>query len=311
MPSGWRDVARGSAEPGDRPLLVVHGNCQAESLRVLCDQAWGQEVTCVRIPPVFELEAGDVEDFHALVRRTSYLVTQPIVDDYRDLPLGTAQITALLPDSARVAMVPVMRWSALMPTHAIVRAAGVGDPPGVPYHDLRVLASAARGEAVADLSELSAEAVRAVQEISREQLRVRQEHHGTVDALSFFEDAGADAAWTINHPQNSVLIGVAGQALDRLGLPRAVEDPGRVLLATTTAPVSAAVLEALDLTGTPRVGWRHEGERFTEEEIAATQLAWYAEHPQVVEAGIRRHRDTLEVLGLHVGHVSTSDSSRG
>ncbi|MDO5629956.1 MAG: WcbI family polysaccharide biosynthesis putative acetyltransferase [Mobilicoccus sp.] len=252
MATDWRSISRGGH--GDRPLLVVHGNCQAESLRVLCDAALGDEVASVRVPPVFELEAQDVADFHALMRRTSYLVTQPIVDDYRDLPLGTAQITALLPRSACVARVPVLRWSALMPTHAIVRASGVGDPPVVPYHDLRVLASAARGEAEADLREPSADAVRAVREISAEQLRIRQDHHGTVDALSLFDRTGAQAAWTINHPQNPVLIGVAEQALARLGLTGTVQDPGRVLLSTTTAPVSAATLAALDLDGAPRAG---------------------------------------------------------
>ncbi|WP_226346736.1 WcbI family polysaccharide biosynthesis putative acetyltransferase [Agilicoccus flavus] len=299
-PERWEQVATREARPDDRPLLLVHGNCQAESLRVLCQGALGDQVRSVRVPPVFELTAEQVDTFHALVARTSFLVTQPIVDDYRDLPLGTAQIEALLPGSAHVARVPVLRWSALMPTHAIVRAAGVGDPPGVPYHDLRVLAAAARGEREADLSEPSRSAVREVHRITREQLAVRQEHHGTVDALPLFEDAQGEGAWTINHPGNPVLIGVARLALERLGVPAAVTDPGRVLLATTTAPLAASTLDALDYAGTPREDWTHEGRTHSAAEIAATQLAWYGEHPQVVEAGLRRHRDTLDVLGLAV-----------
>lgn len=300
MANEWREIAARAARPDDLPLLIVHGNCQAESLRVLCTQALDGQVMSVRIPPVFELAADEVDAFHDLLRQTSYLVTQPIVDDYRGMPLGTAQISALLPDSARVAKVPVLRWSALMPTHAIVRARGVGDPPGVPYHDLRVLASAARGDAEADLAEPSADGIRAVRDISREQLRVRQEHHETVDALTLFDEAGADAAWTINHPQNPVLIGVARRAVERLGLSGTVGDPGRVLLSATSAPLSAATLAALGLDGTPREGWVHQGRELTEDEVAAIQLAWYREHPHVVAAGIERHRETLDVLGLAV-----------
>ena len=140
--------------------------------------------------------------------------------------------------------------------------------------------------------------MRAVRDISREQLRVRQEHHGTVDAVGLFEDAGGDAAWTLNHPDNVVLRGVARLALERLGHPREVPDPGRALLSTTTAPLAASTLSALGVTGTPRDGWTHEGRAYTEEHVAATQLAWYREHPQVVDAGLTRHRDALDVLGL-------------
>lgn len=294
----WRGIARGEDSDSSLPLLIVHGNCQAESLRVLCAAALEDQVRTLRIPPVFELQPEDVADFQALLRRTSYFITQPVVDDYRGLPLGSTQISAVLPASARVARVPVLRWAALTPTHAIIRSAGVGDPPGVPYHDLRVLAAASRGEAVADLTPPSADAVRAVRDISKEQLRVRQEHHDTVDAVRVFDQAGVEAVWTINHPQNPVLIGVAAAALDRLDLPGSVVDPGRVLLSATTAPVYPSTLEALGYSGEGRSDWTHQGRRLTEEEVAAVQLAWYAQHPAVVAAGVHRHRDSLDALGL-------------
>lgn len=298
MTATWREIATGAADLGDRPLLVVHGNCQAEALRVLCSAALGDDVTSVRLPPVFELEAADMDDFVALIRRTSYFVTQPIVDDYRGLPLGSAQVRALLPESATSVTVPVMRWAALHPTQVIVRAPGVGDPPVVPYHDLRVLVAASRGDRTVDLVQPSSAAVRAVRDISRDQLRIRQDHHDTVDAVAEFEAAGGAATWTINHPQNEVLRGVAARILERLGVAADVADPGRVLLSTTMAPVSGATLAALDLKGEQRSSWVHQGRDITEEEVSAGQLAWYAENPQVVAAGLRRHAQTLNALGI-------------
>lgn len=298
MTATWCEIATVAADLGDRPLLVVHGNCQAEALRVLCSAALGDDVTSVRLPPVFELEAADMDDFVALIRRTSYFVTQPIVDDYRGLPLGSAQVRALLPESATSVTVPVMRWAALHPTQVIVRAPGVGDPPVVPYHDLRVLVAASRGDRTVDLVQPSSAAVRAVRDISRDQLRIRQDHHDTVDAVAEFEAAGGAATWTINHPQNEVLRGVAARILERLGVAADVADPGRVLLSTTMAPVSGATLAALDLKGEQRSSWVNQGRDITEEEVSAGQLAWYAENPQVVAAGLRRHAQTLNALGI-------------
>ena len=43
----------------------------------------------VRIPPVHELERGDLTHLDALLAVTDVLVTQPVRADYRDLPLGT------------------------------------------------------------------------------------------------------------------------------------------------------------------------------------------------------------------------------
>lgn len=295
-PSDWR--VRAAAPDDGRPLLLSHGNCQAESLRVLATNALGPGVSSVRLPPVFELTPADVEPLRALLRRTALFITQPVVDGYNGVPVGMRQLLAHLPASAVVARVPPLRWAALMPTHAIVRAAGVGDPPVVPYHDLRVLAAAAAGRAEVDLAEPTPGQVRAMRDISRRQLRIRQDHHGTVDALGCFEAAGGDAAWTINHPTNRVLRAVVEQVLERLGLPRPVPDPGRVLLATTTAPVYASTLAALAVDGTPRAGWVHAGRRYGEAEVARAQLAWYREHPQLVEAGLRRHEESLTALGL-------------
>lgn len=71
-----------------------------------------------------------------------------------------------------------------------------------------------------------------------------------------------------------------------------------MLLRTTTAPLWASTLSTLALTGEPRRGWRHAGQEFMEEQVAAAQLDWCRAHPAVVEAALRRHRDALEALEL-------------
>ena len=80
-------------------LLVVVGNCQAESTRKLLMSTG--HFTGERIAPVHELEAADLDWFAPLIRRADVLVTQPIRDGYRGLPVGTRQLRELLPRTAR------------------------------------------------------------------------------------------------------------------------------------------------------------------------------------------------------------------
>ena len=108
----------------DRPLLVVVGNCQAESFRLLLDAG---DLRTQRVPALHELTAADVVDLHELLSRADLLIGQPTSDDYRGLPVGTRQLRAVLPAGARVALVPSLRYAGLHPFHEPGRADhGVG-----------------------------------------------------------------------------------------------------------------------------------------------------------------------------------------
>ncbi len=125
----------------NRPLVIVHGNCQAESLRVLLSSP-GSPVRTVRIPPVHELTDADLPYLQKLLGQTDVVVSQPIRPGYRNLPLGTADVLAAAGPDTRLVMVPVIRWAALQPFQVIVRSPDAGEPPLVPYHDLRTMARA-------------------------------------------------------------------------------------------------------------------------------------------------------------------------
>lgn len=293
----------GLHELPDLPLLLVHGNCQAESLRVLLHAAGQGAWHGVRIPPVHELTEEDLPHLHRILARCGVVVTQPIAAGYRGLALGSEEILARTPRGCAVVKFPVLRWTALMPTLAIVRAEGVTDPPIAPYHDLRVLVAAAQQKTSVELKPVSAEAVRVSRDESLRQLRTRQEAHNTVDAASVFEAAGADAAYVINHPTNRVLRGVADAILGRLGVSAVTTDPGRVLLGGIRAPVAASTLDALgydraDLADGPREHWIIGGKRYSQEYVAQEHLRWYQKYPQVVTAGMKRHGQLIAAMGL-------------
>ncbi|PRY11725.1 WcbI family polysaccharide biosynthesis putative acetyltransferase [Kineococcus rhizosphaerae] len=284
----------------DRPLVLVHGNCQAESVRVLLDFP-ASPVRTVRVPPVHELTADDLPHLHALLEQVDVVVSQPVRDGYRDLPVGTAEVVAAGARRPRLVVVPVVRWAALHPFQVIVRSPAAGEPPVVPYHDLRVLAQAAGRPPLPEVP--APAAVRAVRELSVGELARRHEAHGSLPVTDLLLAAGAAATHTVNHPGNDVLRGLAGRVLGALGVEADVPDPGRTLLDSIHTPVAPQVLDALGLapaagstSGPGAQDWLVHGERVPQDVVRAEHLRWYGEHPGVAEAGLVRHAAAYEAL---------------
>ena len=289
----------------ERPLVVVHGNCQAESLRVVLGDGPDAQVRTVRVPPVHELEADDLPHLDALLAQVDVLVSQPVAGGYRGLPLGTAEVASRAARTglssggggggAQLVVVPVLRWAALHPFQVIVRTPGAGEPPLVPYHDLRTLAVAAGTSPLRRVP--SAAAVRAVRDLSVAELRSREQRHGSLPVVDLLAGAGAHATHTVNHPGNEVLLGLARRVLEAVGLPGEVRDPGRTLLDSVHAPVLPQVLDALGLdTGDSRDGWLVHGRPLDDGEVRDAHLRWYADHPGTAEAGLARHAAAARAL---------------
>jgi hypothetical protein len=276
----------------ERPLLVVHGNCQAESLRVLL-AGDASPVRTVRMPPVHELTAEDLPHLDRLLAEVDVLVSQPVRDGYRGLPLGTAEVLARAGRRPVSVVVPIIRWAALHPFQVIVRSPA-GDPALVPYSDLRTLTLAAGRPALPESP--SAEAVRAVRDLSVRELEGRQARHGSVPVVDLLDAAGAAATHTVNHPGNGVLTGVARRVLEAAGSPAEPTDPGRTLLDSVHTPVLPEVLAALGLAGATQDDWLVHGSRVSDERVREAQLRWYAEHPGVAEAGLDRHAEAAAAL---------------
>lgn len=281
-------------EPG--PVALVHGNCQAESLRVLLAGSPTFAPRPVRVPPVHELTADDLPHLHALLARTALLLSQPVRDGYRDLPLGTAELAAHLPAGARVLRWPVVRYAGLHPWTVIVRhpvdMAAV--PPVVPYHDLRTLTAAA---GLPPAPRPDAAALREAAELSVSELAER-ERATDVGVADLLLGLGTDAAHTLNHPGNPVLIALARRVQAAVGLPADADDPGRALLGGVRAPLDPDVLDALGLDAEPRDHWLVDGAPVDDGQVRAAQLAWYADHPQWVAAGLERHARRLRILSM-------------
>lgn len=287
---GVRDVPA-----GDGPLVVVWGNCQAEALRVLLSASAAASVRTVRIPPVFELVAADLPHVERLLAGCDALVTQPIKDGYGGLGLGDAEVARWLPPSAQVVRIPVCFYSGLYPWQLLVRTPESGDPPGVPYHDLRTILEVATG--VRPGARMDADGIRAIAAASVAELRRREVSGRTLPVSDLLEAAGADACHVVNHPGNTLLIGLARRVQAALGVAADATEPGRVLLSELFAPLDPQVVDALGLDAEPRRDWRHRGELLPDAEVREVQRAWLADHPQIVDLALTRHGETARLLG--------------
>lgn len=275
-------------------LLVVVGNCQAESTRKLLMSTG--HFSGERIAPVHELEAPDMGWFLDLVARADVLVTQPIRDGYRGLPVGTGQLRALLRRGARHVVVPVLRFDGLMPYQAIIRDPDEPslNPPVVPYHDLRTLCLAA-GAAPAPAP--SRDALRRAAAMSVEQIRMRERAYGTVVVSDYLERS---PVWhTVNHPDNATLTAMAARVLQALGLPGEPVPPDYEMLGGLDAPVDPAAAAALGVDVAGRGEWRdRKAGPIDAAEIAAAQLEFYRQRPALVAHGLARHAERIANLGL-------------
>lgn len=291
--------------PGDGPLALVHGNCQAESLRILLSASPTFPCRTVRVPPAHELTAEDMPALDELLSRTVLLLSQPVREDYRGLPIGTTQLRARL-GARRVVRWPVVRFTGLHPYSAIVRHPSDRSavPPVVPYHDLRTLAAAAgRVRSADDVPGVPAERLRVIGIDSVAELARRERLHTDVGVSDLLIGYGLDAAHTLNHPGNRVLVALARRIQQAVGAPVDAVDPGREMLGGIKAPLEEPVLRAWGLEPqgvdvVARPDWLVDGVPVTVDTVRQAQLEWYASHPDWVEAGLRRHAQPMRLLGL-------------
>ncbi|MEV7608465.1 WcbI family polysaccharide biosynthesis putative acetyltransferase [Microbacterium sp. NPDC089320] len=266
---------------------LVVGNCQAESLRMVMD---APEHRFVRIPAVHEMTAADATRLHELAGLADVVVSQPIRDDYRGLPLGTRQIAATT--DARVLTVPPVRFAGLHPFQSAFRVPGVeADPPVVAYHDVRTLAAAAGIPVVPALAPAE---VRAVGQMSVDTLRER-EQKADVAVSDLFDSVTADHMRTVNHPGNAVWMPLGARILEALGHTGGPTGPGRPLLNSVRAPVEPEVVEAWGLADEPSAHWILDGVAVDDAEVRAAHLEWYADHPEFVDAAVTRLAPLLDV----------------
>lgn len=287
-------VFYGLDELPDRPFAVIHGNCQAEALRVALSGADPDGPFVVRVPPVHELTAPDVPHLQRTYSAAAILIAQPVRDGYRDLPVGTQEIGRLLGPDARTVVIPVMRWNALHPYQFLARNAEVPDPPLVPYHDLRTVARAAD----LPVPTFTDQQLRAVAVDTATELRRRQAQSGTLPADDLFVEAGAAATNTLNHPGTPVLLGMAERILDRLGSPIPVPDPGRELLRSIFTPIDEHTLVALEIDGEPREHWVLDGQPTSQEDIDRVHRDWLQRHPAALTLAVGTARRRCSDLGV-------------
>jgi len=69
-------------------------------------------------------------------------------------------------------------------------------------------------------------------------------------------------------------------------------------LGSLRTPLEPSVIAALELAASPRADWGINGETVALENLLAVHLAWYDDHPDLVQAGLSQHEGRLWLLGM-------------
>lgn len=296
MPPGGEDGRRPHYErfydvDAAEESVIVVGNCQAESLRIVLG---GDDLPTMRIPPVHELTESDLPFLETALRRAPLIVTQPIRDDYRGLPIGTAQLRSRVTASTTVVVVPAIRHRSLYPTQLVVRIPdrAVADPPIVAYHDARTLIEALGSPRPV----LRPAQIRSIARNSTAELATREERHGAVRISDVFASPRFPMLRTINHPGNPVWLELARRVRREVGLADTVTDPGRELLSSVIAPREDVVIETWGLDAEPDPHWQVDGRRVHDDEVRAAHLEWFADNPEGMRLAAERHAAAITEL---------------
>jgi len=307
----YTDFYDGVEADSGRPVLAVIGNCQAESLRLVLDD---DDLRTVRVPAVHEWTLDDLDPLERLLGRLDLLVTQPVGDGYRGLPVGTRQLISRAPASLRHVLVPSVRYAGRSPHHVLVHPPHLADPdpPLVPYHDLRTVVRAAwdrDGLEPPPTPTLTRGAVLAIAADSVEELRRRERRHATLVVNDLLAVATRPQMRTINHPGNELFAALAVRVRAALGLDARPTRLTRPLLDAIHAPVEPAVAAVFGDVP-PRAAWVVDGRELEVDTVEEAQLAWYAARVDVVDEVLRRSGRQLRHLGLVIPTGRTSSQGQ-
>lgn len=283
--------------------VVFWGNCQAAPLADLLSQPLAEQgLRVVAMPPVYLMTETELHQAQRAVTDAAYLISQPIADNYRLPGCGTAQLASWLGPRGQLLTFPVLFHIGAYPYQVHGHGAGGErvDAPITDYHDLRVMVAAERQLTVDQaLAWWPAPAPSTVREVAERSLQTLREREARTDvAVSALLDPPT-ALWTMSHPANRLLAGVAEVILRALGRSAPVPWPDREYLGARRAPLEKAVVAGY---GWPadviRSDWIVDGQAVSLRSVLTSQLDFYRVRADVVADCRIRHHERLQHLGL-------------
>lgn len=294
----------------NRPIALVYGNCQAEALRriLATHEAFSSTFQLLRVPPVHEISSREMSLIEARLPEVEVLIGQEVRADYRGMRLGTEQLAQALPASARVLRYPVAYFEGMFPFQVYVNRHGnpiASAAPITDYHDLRTLFAAGEGwdqattlrrlgELKLDPTWVQDNAERSLAELAERELQL------DVRLCDLIRSHPTTSFNTINHPVNSLVTEVARQVLEQLGYLDADQVLGsrQSYLDHISAPRESQIVQALGADPEPgeREEWRTEAGVFSPADVLSAHLKLYADDPELLAEGLRKHQDRLATL---------------
>ena len=290
-------------------LIAVVGNCQAAPLaRELSSGIWGNSTKVIALPAVHEITPADLPAIRQVLARANVLVTHQVKEDYRGLPIGTAQLVELLPRTATLLTVPVLYYEGQLPFQVYVRRAGFDLSESLPitsYADARTLVAVSRGYSIAETVdfvsawETPKEAVVANHERSLAELGKRERSLDVAISGVLARNLTAERMFfTVNHPTTAALRLVADEVLDVLNVEPGTSRPHQAQLDHLVTPVEPHVARALSIEFESTDDWICDGRLISARTVIEAHYRWFVANREVVDGALAEHAARLRLLSL-------------
>lgn len=279
-----------------QPLWVVHGGMQAVAVRRLLAADPSAPYRTVGTPSADTATVADVPAVFGRLNSADVVITEDLPAGYRGLPLGTEDILSHVRPGVPVIAFPRLVYAGLHPFQVEATPELGGLPPLVPYHDLRLVAQAARLPSVRSGLETCPDRLREFAALQL--LRLRMLECEGVGGSAAIRPAGIHATHAVDRPGNALLVALARTIQVTLGVAPTAKDPGTPLLSRYVAPVEDTVADALGLPHPTARHWGVQGRPVQTSDIQSAHAAWYRRRPDVVRAVLAAHQRRFELLGM-------------
>lgn len=301
----YRDLYLESKIPRGRQLGIVYGNCQAEPIRRLISGSGNSEIHFVRIPPVHLISSQELAMVLGLMSRTALFVHQPVKSSYRALGAGTEELRLALPRGAVSVSFPVAYYRGLHPYQVYIRDNnGMNRAMSITgYHDLRFLVAAGKGMSLNEGSEwlerfeTSVSGLKMLADQSIVQLQNR-EAKLDVSVSGYIDRSDVGSFFSVNHPCNRLLAAQASDILHGWDAFSGFTVPEHEFLGDDVSRIDGFIARANGSLQHDGVPANYAGKTYTLSELWAVAHNWYKQHPDVVDYGIKIHKETIKLLEL-------------
>lgn len=101
--------------------ISIIANCQSHPIQQILNSNLKQDHTFLAIKPVYLIQKTDIDNTLANIKEADIIITQPIQDNYANLPIGTTQLRSYKKQTAKIIVIPNLYFEGYHPNFTYIK----------------------------------------------------------------------------------------------------------------------------------------------------------------------------------------------